>query len=318
MRAVRVGAPGTVELVEVPRPAAKPGERLVRVAAAAVCATDRKLAARGSDPPVVPGHEAAGWLEDGTPVGIHPDTACGVCAHCRAGFGNRCARRVPLGLVRDGGLAEWVAVPEAHLVPLEGVDPRLAPLLEPLACCLHAVRLLGVVEGERALVVGAGAMGVLSAWALAAHGAAVGVVQRSQPRRAQAAELGVGVVLAPEEDPAAMLGGPPSVAVVTAPGGEALTWTLEHLEVGGRAHAFAGSPGGAPVDANLVHYQHLTLLGSTGSDVGDHRTARDLVAAGTVPLDRLPRTVIGLAEAPAALTAERERRALKVVVEVAG
>lgn len=317
MRAVRVAAAGTAELVELPRPVPAAGERLVRVAAAAICATDRKLAARGADPPVVPGHEVAGWLEDGTAVGVHPDTSCGRCGHCQAGFGNRCADRVPVGLARDGGLAEWVAVPERHVVPLDGVDPRLAPLLEPLACCVQAARLLGVAAGERAVVVGAGTMGLLAAWVLGAAGAVVGVAQRSEPRRRQAAELGAGVAFGPDEDPAARLGGPPEVAVVTAPGAEPLAWALERLAVGGRAHAFAGTPGGAPVDANLVHYRHLRLLGSTGSAVGDYTRARDLVRGGAVPLARLPRVTIPLEEVPTALTGPRDPRQLKVMVQVA-
>lgn len=318
MKAVRVGPPRAVELAEVPVPAAGPGERLVRVGMAAVCQTDRKLVARGASPPLVPGHEAAGWLEDGTPVGVHPDTGCGRCAACRAGMENRCPERVSVGLMRDGGLAEWVAVPERHVVPLGGVDVGLAPLLEPLACCVHAVRRLEVRAGERALVLGAGVMGILAAWVLRASGATVAVVQRSEPRRRLARDLGLGAVLGPDGDPAEHLGGPPAVAVVTAPGAEALTWALERLAVGGRAHAFAGTPGGAPVDANLTHYRHLALVGSTGSAVADYTRARDLACGGAVPLDALPRTTITLEEAPAALTApqERDRPLEKLMVRI--
>ena len=75
-------------------------------------------------------------------------------------------------------------------------------------------------------------------------------------------------------------------ALVTAPGVEALSWAIDHVDVGGRVHAFAGTPGGAPVDANIVHYRHLRLVGSTGSTVEDYRRARDLARSGAVPLDR--------------------------------
>src|SRR3990172_2354488 len=101
MRALRIDGPLKVELVDVPTPVPAPGEVLVRVAYAGICATDRKLAARGPAVPRIPGHEAAGWLEDGTPVGIHTDTGCGTCRHCRAGLENRCAQRVSIGLDRD-------------------------------------------------------------------------------------------------------------------------------------------------------------------------------------------------------------------------
>jgi threonine dehydrogenase-like Zn-dependent dehydrogenase len=317
MRAVQVGAPGTATLVQLPEPTPGPGEMLVQVGTCAVCATDRKLAARGMDPARVPGHETAGWLADGTPVGVHPDTSCGRCAACRAGFENRCPDRISVGIDRDGGLAEWLAVPARHVVPLDGVDVQLAPLLEPLACCVQAVRLLDVRAGERAVVVGAGPMGILTAWTLRAAGASVGVVQRSEPRRRLAHRLDAGTVVAPDEDVAACLGGPPAVAVVTAPGAAALTWALERLDVGGRAHAFAGTPGGAAVDANLVHYRHLTLVGGTGSALADYRRARDLVRDGVVRLDRLPCGTVPLARVPEVLTGEHPPAELKVTVQVA-
>jgi threonine dehydrogenase-like Zn-dependent dehydrogenase len=80
-------------------------------------------------------------------------------------------------------------------------------------------------------------------------------------------------------------------------------------------HAFAGTPRGAAIDANLVHYRHLTLLGSTGSTLGDYRAAHDLVVAGDVPLDRLPRSSVPLEAVPAALIAEPPRDVLKLTVE---
>jgi L-iditol 2-dehydrogenase len=318
MRAVVVSAPGTAELVEAARRHSRPGEVRVRVAAAGICATDRRLAARGADPPRIPGHEAAGWLDDGTPVGIHPDVGCGRCHHCLAGLENRCPDRTSIGLDRDGGLAEWLTVPARHAVTLAGLDLRIAPLLEPLACCLHALSYLGVRRGEAALVVGAGSMGLLWMWALQAAGATVAVAQRSEERRRLAARLGADIVLAPGQDPKAVLGQAPSVAVVAAPGAEPLAWALATVAVGGRVHAFAGTPNGAPVDANLVHYRHLTLIGSTGSTVGDYRRARDLVASGEIPLARLPRSAVPLELAPAALLGRDGYHPLKVTVDVEG
>jgi len=318
MRAVRVSAPGTAELVKAPRPEPGPGEVLVRVAAAAICATDRRLVARGADPPRIPGHEAAGRLDDGTPVGIHPDVGCGRCTQCLASLHNRCPDRTSIGLDRDGGLAEWLAVPAGHAVPLADVDLQLAPLPEPLACCLHALSLLAVGRGEAALVVGAGSMGLLCMWALQAAGATVAVAQRSQERRRLAATLGADLVLAPDEDPEERLGEAPAVAVVAAPGAAPLAWALAKVAVGGRVHAFAGTPGGAPVDANAVHYRHLTLVGSTGSTVRDYRQARDLVVSGEVPLERLPRSTVALERAPAVLLDRGGAGALKLTVDVQG
>jgi len=80
-------------------------------------------------------------------------------------------------------------------------------------------------------------------------------------------------------------------------------------------HAFAGTPGGAPVDANIVHYRHLRLVGSTGSTVEDYRRSRDRARSGAVPLDRMPARTVALDEVPRALLdREPDPRMLRVMV----
>ena len=315
MRAVRIDGPGRVATLDVPEPEAAPGEVIVRVRAAAICATDRRLASKGTPAPRIPGHEVAGVLEDGTEVGVQPNVGCGRCASCALGLENRCPDHVDVGIQRDGGLAERIAVPRSHVVPLEGFPMDLAPSIEPLACCLHAVAMLGVDRDEVAVVVGAGTLGIIGMWALQASGARVAVVQRSEARRRLAAELGADAVLEPDDDVTAALGALPAAALVTAPGVEALSWAIDHVDVGGRVHAFAGSPGGAPVDANVVHYRHLRLVGSTGSTVADYRRSRDLARSGAVPLDRMPSRMVGLDEVPRTLLDQSpDPRMLRIVV----
>jgi L-iditol 2-dehydrogenase len=316
MRAVRVSGPGEVAVVDLPDPVARDGEVVVRVEAAGLCSTDRKFVAQDHEEPRVLGHEVAGRLPDGTLVGVHPEIVCGVCDACRAGWENRCPDRVSLGLGRDGGLAESVAVPEAQVLPLGDLDPVVGAMLEPLACAVHAIDIASVEDGSSAAVVGAGAMGVLSAWVLQARGCRVVAVQRSPERRRLALELGLDAAIGSDDDVAAALDGPPRTVVVAAPGAGPLAWALERVAVGGVVHAFAGTPDGAQVDANLVHYRHLRLVGSTGSRRSDHRTARDLVASGEVKLDRLPRRVVGLDEAPAAVLHRPPPTVLKTVVAV--
>jgi threonine dehydrogenase-like Zn-dependent dehydrogenase len=314
MRAVRIEAPRSVVMVELPRPEPGPGEVSVRVDAVAICATDRRLAALGTPVPRIPGHEVAGTLEDGTAVGVQPNVGCGRCASCAQGLENRCPDHVDIGIQRDGGLAEWIVVPESHVVPLDGFHVDLAPSVEPLACCLHAVAMLDVAGDEVAVVVGAGTLGIIGMWALQAAGARVAVVQRSEARRRLAAELGADAVLGPGDDVVTALGSRPATALVTAPGVEALSWAIERVDVGGRIHAFAGTPGGAPIDANLVHYRHLRLVGSTGSTLADYRRALELARSGSVKLERLPSRTVALEEVPRILVDPRpDPRMLRIV-----
>ncbi len=316
MRAVRVSGPGDVSVVEVDRPVPVDGDVLVDVEAVGVCATDRKLAERGSDEPRILGHEVVGRDADGTLVGIHPEIVCEECDACRAGWHNRCPRRIALGLGRDGGLADAVAVPARQLLPLGELDPVVATMLEPLACAVHAIDTAGMEPGAPAAVVGGGPMGTLCRWVLQARGAKVVAVDRWPDRQRLALELGADAAISPKQDVASELGAAPGAIVVTAPGADPLKWALERVAMGGVVQAFAGTPGGAPVDANSVHYRHLRLVGSTGSRRRDYEVARDLVVAGEVRLDRLPFRVVPLDEAPEAVTGRQPSGVLKTVVAV--
>lgn len=317
MRAVQIEAAERVDLVEAPPPEPGPAEVVVQVRSTSLCATDRRMARLGTHAPGIPGHEIAGLLEDGTDVGVHPNLGCGRCDLCARGLENRCLDHVDIGIQRDGGLAELVAVPRSHVVPLEGFPIGLAPLLEPLATVIHAARVLEAREGDAAVVVGAGSLGIAAMWALQAVGARVAVMQRSTTRRQLAAELGADAVLGPDDDLARALGAMPRLALVAAPGVEALTWALEHVGVGGRVHAFAGTPGGAAVDANLVHYRHLALVGSTGSTVEDYRRGLGLARSGRIRLDRMPVSTVALEEVPRILLdREPDPLVLKVIASI--
>lgn len=318
MRALQITAPGHAEVVTLPDAAAGPGDVVVHVAVAAICNTDRKLVRKGRHQGRVPGHEGAGRLDDGTPVGIHPDTGCGHCAACRKGWSNRCPDKQSIGIDRDGCLAEQVVVPAAHAVPLDGIDLDVAPLVEPLACCVHAADRAGALGGSgSAVVVGAGAMGILMAWVLEAQGWDVAICQRSEPRRALAHGLGFARVAGPD-DPVWTAADAPELVAVTAPGESALRWALERVATGGTVHAFAGTPEGAPVDANLVHYRHLSLVGSTGSGLADYRHALDLVRSDHVPLRRLPARTTDLPGALAAVSRPAPDDALRTFVRPQG
>lgn len=316
MHAVRVGGPSDVAVTDVPAPQPGPGELLVRVEAAGLCSTDRKMVARGSDQPRVPGHEIAGRLQDGTLVGVHPEVTCGECAACVAGWENRCPERVSLGLGRDGGLAAELAVPAGQVLPLADLDPATGAMLEPLACVVQAMVMADSPADVPAVVVGAGAMGTLAMWVLQSRGCRVVMGQRSPRRRALALQAGAEAVIAPGDDPQPYLGGPPRVVFVSAPDAAALHWALEVVAPGGWVHAFAGIPGEARVDANLVHYRHLRLVGSTGSRMQDYRQAYELVTSDAVRPADLPHQVVRMDDVPRILAADQPAGVLKTIVAV--
>ncbi|MFI6875287.1 zinc-binding dehydrogenase [Streptomyces sp. NPDC050400] len=172
-----------VERGAAPRPAA--GEALVELRSVGLCGSD--LAAfRGHhpfrSPPVVLGHEGAGRIvraasaggpAEGARVAVLPLAACRRCERCESGLAHLCPhRRVP-GAGLPGLLAGRVALPVETLVP---IDDELTydegALIEPAAVAWHTVRAAGVRHGSRVAVLGAGAVGALTAATARLHGAA--------------------------------------------------------------------------------------------------------------------------------------------------
>ncbi len=190
MRAVR-NAPPTVEVVEVDEPQGD-GE-LIRVAATGICASDLNYLDYGSTQ--IAGHEFAGTLEDGTAVAVEAIFGCGACAACEQGNYNRCHRGVQgLGMTDPGGMCEWFRAPRRALVPLpEGLDVADAFLVEPASVARHACHMGAVGPGTRVAVVGAGAIGILTAASAQAMDAPEVAVEARHPHQHEARErLGVG------------------------------------------------------------------------------------------------------------------------------
>lgn len=166
--------PGRLTLGERPMPGINAGEVLVRIRRVGVCGTDFHIC-QGKHPyleyPRVMGHELSGEIAETSPgsksgfkvgqqVAIIPYVACGQCVACRRGKPNCCMAIQVLGVHRDGGLCEFLAVPERNVVDADGVSIDQAAMLEFLAIGAHAVRRACLQPDTRALVVGTGPVGI--------------------------------------------------------------------------------------------------------------------------------------------------------------
>ncbi len=172
MRAVLCKNPGELEIVERPMPECKDGEALVRIRRIGVCGTDMHIY-QGNQPyfvyPRVMGHELSGEiveapkgseLKAGDEVYIVPYLHCGHCVACCVGRTNCCTSLKVLGVHIDGGMCEYMALPESVLFKAEGITLDEAAMVEFLAIGAHAVARPQVKPGQRALVVGTGPIGV--------------------------------------------------------------------------------------------------------------------------------------------------------------
>ncbi|MFI5027620.1 MAG: NAD(P)-dependent alcohol dehydrogenase [Solirubrobacterales bacterium] len=171
------------ETREVPVPEPDPGEVLVKVGGAGACHSDLHLMEwpQGTldfELPFTLGHENAGWvealgagvkgLEEGDAVAVYGPWGCGRCRACRLSAENYCERQAELGafgggLGLDGGMAEYMLVPDARLLlPLGDLDPRdAAPLSDAALTPYHAIKrsLHLLVPGSTAVVIGVGGLG---------------------------------------------------------------------------------------------------------------------------------------------------------------
>jgi L-iditol 2-dehydrogenase len=213
--------PGHMELREVPRPSAGPGQVVIEVQATGICGSDLHVRAWDIQipmrPPMSTGHEFSGAIAEldegveewqvGDRVTAEPTySACGHCRYCRTGAYNLCAERRVLGYWVDGAFAEYVRVPAERLHRLpERISFHEGAMLEPLACCVHGVLELTRIDPDELVVVsGPGAMGLLSMQVAKACGAQVVVIGTGidGPRLEVARTLGADhTINLAEEDP---------------------------------------------------------------------------------------------------------------------
>ncbi|MCL2463302.1 MAG: alcohol dehydrogenase catalytic domain-containing protein [Defluviitaleaceae bacterium] len=160
-----------------PSPACPDGWAIIKVAYCGVCGSDiPRFASAGSyHHPMILGHEFSGVVCEtstgslfkmGDAVAVSPIIPCGRCGGCLGMGPFHCESYQFLGSRNDGGFAEYCAVPESNLIKLESTQLLKAGcLVEPMAVGLHTVRRSGFTAGKKAVVFGAGPIGlVIGLW----------------------------------------------------------------------------------------------------------------------------------------------------------
>jgi L-gulonate 5-dehydrogenase len=210
VKAVFVKEPRSLDVVTLPEPSPGPGEVLVRVRAAGICGSDVHIC-HGTNPlaeyPRIIGHEftgeiaalgeeavglaGTGGLSVGDHVVVDPVTSCGECYPCSVGRHNVCARLSVFGVHRDGGMAEFVAVPaaNAHVVPKEWAWEK-AVMTEPFSIAANILSRTECTARDRVLVLGAGPIGLTVLMSAVLLGARVAVADILDSRLETARNLG--------------------------------------------------------------------------------------------------------------------------------
>ena len=213
MKALRkVDAGPRLELVDIPAPAIRPDEILVKVFAGGICGTDLHIyewdawARSRIHPPLTLGHEFCGTVVE---IGAHVTTsvpgdfisgeghlACGRCHACRTGAAHICENLQVIGVDQNGAFAEYVAMPARNAWKLDETIPRdVAAIMDPLGNAVHAALEVSLAA-QNVAVIGCGPIGLMAIPICHIAGAAlVAASDISEPRLALARRMGADLVL---------------------------------------------------------------------------------------------------------------------------
>jgi len=336
VKALVFHGPGEMPLEDRPDPVPGPGEAVVAIRASGICGSDvhgysgatgrRRIG-------VVMGHEAAGDViavgpgvssaRVGERVVLRSILACGRCDRCRHGQSNICEARQGMGMHIDGAYAERIVVPEALLVPLpDTLSYEDGALVEPLAVAMHAVNITPFELMDFVVIVGAGAIGLLTLLAARQRGAGSIIVTDRDPHR-----LGVARMIGADQaidvgktDPvaaiAAATGGRGADAVFEAVGIAAtVAQSVAAARPGGQVTWIGNSAPTVELPMQQLVTRELTVRGAYGF-VDEFEQAADALAAGWIDARRLIECVAPLADGPDLFRqlAEGSLSAVKVVL----
>ncbi|HEX9767201.1 MAG TPA: alcohol dehydrogenase catalytic domain-containing protein [Nitriliruptorales bacterium] len=274
MLAARWHGQRDIRVEDVPDPGEPgPGQVRVRIEACGICGTDIEEYTHGpniiptsphpltgTQAPIVLGHEPAGRIESvgdgvdlapGTLVAIEGNLFCGECWHCARGEYTLCPKQAALGLMLDGGLAEFVVAPAYMCIPFDSDIPaEHAALAEPLSVAVRAVGRGGIGPGTTVGIVGCGTIGLLLIQAARIAGASrVVAIDKLESRLQIAVRLGADLAVTPAQGPE---------AAFDLTGGLGLDVTMEA----------AGNPAAAAAAVRLARKGGRTvLLGVFGGEV---------------------------------------------------
>ena len=345
MRAlVKTKAGPGMELRDVPVPICGPSDVLIQVHHAGVCGTDLHIwewdawASARLKPPVVIGHEfagavsqlgreaeAAGLLQVGDLVTAEGHIVCGHCLQCRIGQAHLCRRTQIIGVDRDGAFAEFIAMPAANVMKLEGIPTEVGAVMDPTGNAVHTVLEGNMAAGGRVLVLGCGPIGCFAVGVARAAGAALVVASDFNPRRLELARaMGAHVVLNPGSDDVVarvkeLTDGDGADLVCEMSGHPAgHSQALAAARLGGRVNMLGTPSRTTEVDfARDVIFKGLTLYGVTGRRMYETwNVMRRFIQSGQLD----PRPVIthrfGLARMAEAIQVIKDGQAGKVILEI--
>jgi L-iditol 2-dehydrogenase len=344
-----------LRLEQVDDPTPNAGEVVIRVRTATTCGTDLKVWRRGGHArmlqlPTLFGHEAAGEIvaigagvtgwNVGDRVVANNSAPCMTCFFCQKQEYSLCQNL----LFNNGTFAEYLKIPAAivqhNLLPIPpGLPYALASMTEPLACVLHGAARSGVKPGDRVVILGDGAIGLMFVAALSSGKgnwlpsspllplptpfSHVFLFGGNDPRLAIGEQLGAVKTWnykAVEEIPALVkqvTDGWGADVVIEATGVPAVWETaIACARPGATVNLFGGCPRDATITVNTeqLHYSELTLKGVFHNTPRYVRAALDLLSSRVLPLELLLSGEQPLSQLEQVFQQMKQRTVMKVAI----
>lgn len=336
MKAVVCSKPHSLEIEEHARPLRRAGEVLAKVSRVGICGTDYHIY-EGLHPfleyPRVMGHELAATIEEAGPtskfkpgqlVVINPYLACGICHACTQGKPNCCMKIQVLGVHRDGGMCEYLALPETNLIAADGLSADAAASVEFLAIGAHAVRRSGLKSAANVLVVGAGPIGLGAALFAVIAGGKVTIMDRDQKRLALASGVtGIVSTLAADDAAAAnvskLTDGNGFDFVFDATGNRgSMEKSFQYVAHGGNYVLVGLVKEAITFSDPEFHKREMTLFASRNATGQDFEHVMASIKSGKIPVSKLVTHRTSLANAPEMLPiwAKDKDGLIKAMIEV--
>ncbi|MGZ3256450.1 MAG: alcohol dehydrogenase catalytic domain-containing protein [Croceibacterium sp.] len=306
----------------LPDPMPGEGQVVVKVGRCGICGSDLHMtedAAYGCKHGDVLGHEFAGevvalgkgavGLKTGDLVSVIPLKSCGQCEYCRKGEVQWCAQ---FGL-QGGGYAEYALTRTNQCIKLPA-DLSLADgaIIEPLAVALHGVNLSGLQKGDKVLVLGAGPIGLATAfWARRMGAAKVAIQDIADFQRGRALEMGADVFVVDPADPvgraARALGGKADIVFecVGVPG--LIAQAVEQVRPRGTILLLGLCTKPDTFNSFAMLSKEVRLVTSAFFTVPEYRASLDALAEGAIEPRLLVTDTISLADVPAVFESLKHR-----------
>lgn len=201
MKAALFHSRGNIKIVDKDIPIVKDNEVLLKIDYSGICGTDKRIFSGEIEcNPVVLGHEFSGKAVEVGPIvksinigqyyNVQPNLSCGICSICRKGRYSLCENKISYGTHIDGGFAEYCVVDSEMLFPINNITPIESVLIEPVACCVYALKRCNISVGQNVLIIGGGFTGLIFVQLAKLRGANVYLITRSEKKRTLARIVG--------------------------------------------------------------------------------------------------------------------------------